>query len=81
MDAKIPKTSKKQFDIPSKNKSFKYGYITSEKILSEFAKLDTSKVSGPENAPNKLCKIIAPILLPYLIRFLINVIKLLPFLY
>ena len=66
MDAKIPKTSTKQFDIPSKIKSFQYDYITPEEILSEFAKLDTSKASGPENVPNKLYKIIAPILSPHL---------------
>ena len=36
MDAKIPKTSTKQFDIPSKIKSFQYDYITPEEILSEF---------------------------------------------
>ena len=65
-DAKIPKTSTKQFDIPSKIKSFQYDYITPEEILSEFAKLDTSKASGPENVPNKLYKIIAPILSPNL---------------
>ena len=66
MAAKITKTSTKQFDIPSKMKSFQYGYITPKEILSEFAKLDTSKAFGPENIPNKLYKIIAIILSPYL---------------
>ena len=64
MDAKIPKTSRKQFDILSKIKSFQYDDITPDKTLSELAKLDTSKASGP----NKLYKIIAPILSPYLCK-------------
>ena len=52
--------------MPSKIKSFLYDYITPKKIHSEFAKLDTSKTSGPENVPNNLYKIIAPILSPHL---------------
>ena len=61
MNVKISKTSIKQFDIPSRIKSFKYDYITPEEIVLEFPKLDTSKASEPENVPNKLYKSIAPI--------------------
>ena len=41
--------------VPSKSNHF--NMIT----LLQFVKLNTSKVSGPENVSNKLFKIIAPI--------------------
>ena len=66
MDARIPKTQLKKFNTISTIKSFCYDPICPEVVLLQLQQLDSLKVSGPVNIPNKFYKLLAHIISPFL---------------
>ena len=67
MDAKIPKCQNKdKFKLSSLLNSFQFELISSDEVNKQLSELNTSKACGFENVPNKLYKIIAPIISPFL---------------
>ena len=65
MNAKI-NTQLKKFNTTNIMKSFCCDPISPKKVLLQYQQLDSSKASGPENIPNKIYKLLTPIISPFL---------------
>ena len=62
LDAAIPNAKFENCSISSIVHSFCFDAITPDEVHKQFCMLNSFKASGPENVPNKLYKLLAPIL-------------------